>query len=135
MNPNEPQPPPSDQKPPAWLKGAKARRAWRALAPVLGRMQILTEADEVAVGLLCDAFAEWQECRAVIRKHGRTYQTTTQTGDTMIRPRPEVADAADAWRRVKAMLTEYGLTAASRAKVSAPSAKEDDLDALLHGTG
>ena len=44
---------------------------------------------------------------------------TTATGDLMCRPNPEVTIAADAMRRALRMLSEFGLTPASRGKVSA----------------
>ena len=37
----------------------------------------------------------------------------------MHRPYPQVAIASDAWRRSMTMLTQFGLTPASRSKVSA----------------
>ena len=44
---------------------------------------------------------------------------TTATGDLMCRPNPEVTIASDAMRRSLRMLAEFGLTPASRGKVSA----------------
>lgn len=81
-------------------------------------MQVMTGADPVALGLLCDALADYMAARDVVRKKGTTYETEGDAG-TMLRQRPEVYIAADAWRRAKLMLTEFGLTPASRAKVSA----------------
>jgi len=81
-------------------------------------MQVMTGADPVALGLLCDALADYMAARAVVEKEGASYETEGDAGK-MLRQRPEVYIAADAWRRAKLMLTEFGLTPASRAKVSA----------------
>src|SRR5215204_4108204 len=101
MNAAEPMPPIlGDVQPPAWLKG-RSLRAWRDLAPRLRAMRVLTEADRDALALLCDAYGELVECRQVIAREGRVYETDGQS--VMTRTRPEVAIAADAWRRVNAM--------------------------------
>lgn len=93
---------------------------------MLSRLKLLTEADEDALAFLADAYAEYIECRGVIRKKGRTYSTVTLTGGEMVRPRPEVMMAADAWRRVHRMLVEFGLTPSSRARVSVSGGEEKD---------
>ena len=48
----------------------------------------------------------------------------------MFRPRPELSMMQNAWDRLKKMLPEYGLTAASRAKIDAKEQVED-IDDLL----
>ena len=53
----------------------------------------------------------------MIAAKGETYETTTPAGSVMIRQRPEVALAADAWRRYAAMLQRFGLDPVSRARV------------------
>lgn len=93
---------------------------------MLEEMGVLTTADPHALAMLCDAYAEYLECRQIVTNVGRTYTTTTQQGDTMIRPRPEVAMASDAWRRVQRMLTEFGMTPSSRSKVKGSPREERD---------
>lgn len=131
---NEPQPPAGAVKPPTWLRG-RARRLWRQIAPLLGEMRVLTTSDTQALGLLCDALAEYVVAREVIRQHGMTYECTTTSGGTMIRTRPEVAIAADAWRRANTMLQQFGLTPSSRAKVQAAPEEETDPFEELFGSG
>lgn len=161
MNPHEPAPPLAvTERCPSWLRG-RARSAWKWVYPRLRDMRVLTEADRDALALLCDAYGELIECRAVIAKFGRVYESKIIRADTkrvttksrrddpfevpddydptalsvMIRPRPEVAIAADAWRRVNAMMQQFGLTPASRSKVSAQETSEvDPFDALLRGS-
>lgn len=108
-NPAEPKPDPAPKReePPSWLsKGA--RPWWRRIRPILVRMQVLTSADTVALGLLCDALAFYVEARARMLDEGMT---------------PELIRATDVWwHRSKVMLTEFGKTPAARAKVSAADA-------------
>lgn len=143
---NEPQPPADGVKVPTWLKG-RARRLWRQIEPILADMRVLTVADTQALALLCDALAEYVEAREVVRKTGMTYESvrvvgTTRDDDgnevpitsTMVRQRPEVAIAADAWRRANQMLQQFGLTPSSRAKVPAqPKEEVDPFEELFGG--
>lgn len=112
------------QRAPAWLS-ANARPWWRRVRPILARMKVLTDADPIALGLLCDALADYVAARDQLAKEGRTYETESEAG-RMIRANPLVGDQADAWRRAKLMLTEFGLTPASRAKVSVADAGPAD---------
>jgi hypothetical protein len=64
---------------------------------------------------------------------GSIYETKTPQGSVMIRPRPEVALLADAWRRAVTVLKEYGLTAVSRGRVEElpPDAAESRWAGLI----
>ena len=98
---------------------------------MLDRMRVLTEADGHALELLADAYGEYRAARAVILKEGTTYESDTKHGK-IVRTRPEVAIAADAWKRMKAMLVEFGLTPSSRSQVSAaPVEEEDEMETFL----
>lgn len=120
---------------PAWLDG-KAQAAWRELASVLTEMRVVTDADKKALELLCDAYSEYRTARSAIREHGSSYKSATEGGGFIIRSRPEVAIASDAWRRVKSLLSEFGLTPSSRTKVkSAEPSTVDPFEVFLNGSG
>ena len=117
-NPHEPTAAVYLPTPPAWLS-ERARAYWAEVGAVLLSMNLCTAADGPALQLLTEALAEWAEARQAVQARGLTYDTATVSGGTMRRPNPEVAIAADAWRRALAMLAQFGLTPASRSKVSA----------------
>jgi P27 family predicted phage terminase small subunit len=123
-NPDEPRPELGAQRP-FWLT-KRGVWAWKKLAPRLVKTRILTELDAEALALLCDAYADYLEARAIVAREGLTYESATESGGTMIRPRPEVDMKARAWARVEKMLSNFGATPAARAKVHA--AAEGDLD-------
>lgn len=130
---NEPKPPDGEINPPAWLTG-RARRTWRELVPILESMRVLTTADPQALALFCDAYAEYIEARAVVKREGATYRTFNQAGSLMYRPRPEVAIASDAWRRATLMLGQFGMTPSSRAKVQTqPGEDVDPFEDFING--
>lgn len=100
--------------------GASARRIWRDLARRLDSAGVLTEADGHALGLLAEALADYRAAMDVVARDGRTYECRTSAGSNMHRVRPEVALAADAWRRAARMMVEFGLTPASRGRIDLP---------------
>lgn len=128
LNPKEPKPAKgrtTKKQPPAHL-GQTAKAAWRKVATILDRMGVLTEADEHALERLAECYAEIRECSKLIKQHGRSYETVNNEGSVMHRPRPEVGMLADADRRFRAYLIEFGLTPAARTKIQTSGQKEED---------
>lgn len=130
-NPLEPIPDVALGIPPNWLS-ATAKEYWNEIGGLLLQMKLISYGDTAALMLLTDVLAEWCLVRKIIKKKGRVYQVLTEGGMTY-KARPEVAMEADLWRRAHRMLVEFGLTPASRSKVSALGVAEekDPLAALL----
>lgn len=119
VNPYEPRPdrgiPPS---PPGMTAGAK--RAWKRLAPMLDKMGVLTVADSTSLGQLCELIALIGQAQASLNALGSlTYEAVSAGGATLRRPHPEVAIIADADRRLRTYLNDFGLSPAARSKVTA----------------
>jgi phage terminase small subunit len=58
---------------------------------------------------------------------GRRYYTSrTREGSLMIRPHPAMAVRQDAWKRVTVLLREFGMTPASRTRISATESPAGD---------
>lgn len=136
MNTKEPKPKKAAPDMPSWLS-VKAKRAWPIVVKLLGDMGVLTKADGIALELLCESYADYLSARgalkgpvkgkgrAIIAKAGeRTYVTYGKSG-AMIRNRPELADIADADRRLKQSLADFGLTPAARSRIQAADAPEE----------
>ena len=130
LNKKEPKPKAKRPKVPAHLS-PKAKTAFRNVCDLLEDMGVLTIADGLALEMMCDAYSEWRDLRKAIEKEP-TYETTSTSGDKVIKARPEVAMASDAWKRVKSMAAEFGLTASSRTKLQVTEPEEvDPLDAFM----
>jgi P27 family predicted phage terminase small subunit len=125
LNKREPKPKADRPRCPPHLS-PKAKTAFKNVSNLLADMGVLTIADGMALEMLCDAYAEWRDLRKAVESHGATYTTTGTSGDVVVKARPEVAMAADAWKRVKAMASEFGLTAASRTKIQTNKPEETD---------
>ena len=100
------------------------------LVQKLDDLGVVAEIDGMALQMLADAWEDYQVQRAVIKEHGPTYSTTTAQGDLMFRPRPEVLMMNQSWAKVEKMMTQFGLTASSRAKIETQE-KIETLDDLI----
>ena len=128
LNKAEPQPNRQIPSCPAHLKDA-AKVAWGRLSVMLDRIGVLTEADAYALERACACYAELLELQTLVDRDGLTYSTTSTAGEAVIKGNPAVAMLADADRRFKGYLVEFGLTPAARSKVKVDgSEQKDELD-------
>lgn len=125
MNNSEPKPKAKRPRCPAHLS-VKAKTAFKNVSDLLEGMGVLTIADGMALELLCHAYAEWRDLDKLVARDGETYKTIATSGEEVIKANPAVAMRADAWKRVKSMMAEYGMTAAARTKVSADKPEATD---------
>lgn len=138
LNAHEPKSPVMARAAPAWLD-AYAREAWAEISPLLVGMRVLTEADGPALVLLVKAWSDWRTADVVIQRDGSSYEIKEWDKDACemivvsVRRRPEVADRADAWRRTRMALTDFGMTpsARSRITVAGDDPGEDELGKFL----
>lgn len=118
MNPLEPELPSSIPAPPDHLS-EQAKAFWAEYGPLLFDMRVLSKADRAALEQLCETHAEIVALREEIRGLGSsTYKTTNTAGEMMHRPYPQVAQLSDLTRQLRGWLSDFGLTPASRSKVS-----------------
>ncbi len=120
------------------LSGKVARAAWRRFGTLLLGMGVLTKADGAALERLCECYAEVEELSRRIINHGSpVYEAAMELGSDgkpvpgtgTWKVHPEWALRADADRRLKSYLVEFGLTPATRGKVgAAPAGKADPVD-------
>jgi P27 family predicted phage terminase small subunit len=135
VNLAEPMPTPGAPSRPPTLP-VSARPAWRWLVRLLTTMKIITKVDGPALLLAACRLTDYHELSRDLEENGRTYSTTTTTGSTMLRQRPEVALRDTAWRDAMQALTQLGLTPSSRSRVSKvarPDTPEGELESFLAG--
>jgi P27 family predicted phage terminase small subunit len=124
---------------PAWLVG-HAKDCWDRTGGLLFARGQFSADSEMSLIALCQCYAEWVELAEDIRVNGRFQKVRTKAGagaeddeaSYMERVRPAVAAFQDCDRRLKGWLVEFGLTDASRGKVSTaggedPAADDDPL--------
>lgn len=118
MNENEPKLPSIIPPIPTWLS-EDGQKAFSELSNLLHDMSVLTQADELALTLLCDAYSEYKRAKEVVNELGATMEVTSREGNSKSVIRPEVQIANQSFVRVFQLLKEFGLTPSSRAKVNA----------------
>ncbi|MGH1432630.1 MAG: phage terminase small subunit P27 family [Neptuniibacter sp.] len=125
MNPKEPKAKREKPRTPSYLSPTE-KTVFKNITEELFQLGIITKADGMALELLCSAYGEYLELTDLLEKEGRTYEITSTTGDTMRKAHPAVAMRSDAWKRVKSMMAEFGMTPATRPYVSSIDPVEDD---------
>lgn len=101
----------NDLTPPAHLADRSAT-VWRELAPMLRRIQLLTEADTIALEMLCDAVADYRLARET-------------RGDKMVTHSHKGSQMLDQWlvaqqacgKRAETLMGRFGMDPVSRSRV------------------
>jgi P27 family predicted phage terminase small subunit len=111
-NGNEPEPMLlNDLTPPAHLD-ARSAAVWNELAPMLRRLQLLTEADRIALEMLSNSVADYRLAR---EQTGENFVTFSHKGSQMLN---QWLVAQQTCRKgAEVFMTRFGLDPVSRSKV------------------
>lgn len=115
---------------PSFLK-AKGKMMYERSVGHLHSMGLLSTVDDTSLELLAMAYQEWYSAELKLMKEGRIYETYAANGAKVLKPHPAAAQSADAWRRIRMMLIEFGLTPASRSKLERPEGRTLDIDDII----
>lgn len=127
LNKHEPQPLGDRFNCPGWLS-AEAKSEWRRIVPQLRVLGLATRIDHAALEAYCEQYARWREATMLLREIGLSYETSTGN----LRERPEVGVANEALKNMRMLLTEFGMTPASRSRISvAPPPAPDPFEEFL----
>lgn len=125
-NPDAPSVPLGFPDAPHWLS-ERAAELFANLCAVLDGMAICSPADQSMIAMLASRLEEIEILTATIEDQGRTYQS--ESG--LWKSRPEVAQRSEAMRHAHSLLTEFGLSPATRNRVSAVQPAEQNPFAAL----
>ena len=114
---------PASAAAPAWLDPV-AKGEWRRVAPELLATGVLLALDRVMLASYCATYARWRAAQDQITEHGLTYETTTING-RQVKANPAVAIAASASQQMRLLATEFGMTPASRSRVTATNPPDE----------
>jgi P27 family predicted phage terminase small subunit len=98
---------------------AEAKQEWQRIVPMLLNMKVLTEADGSALAAYCSCFAMWMQAEQEIAELGITLRT-----EFGYKKNPAISVRSDSLRLMKTFLIEFGLTPASRSKLSISNASD-----------
>jgi len=125
INANEPKPKNKAPDPPLWLDEV-ARQEWLKLAPIMERIGLLTEADEIIFANLCQEYSDILKYRQVLSEDGATYVHTNVKGESNAVTRPEAVLLYKAQQMLKAYCVELGLTPSARSRIQLPGEESGD---------
>jgi len=116
FNKNQPEPPVKIPKPPIKL-GKLARRHWKYIVPLLEELGVLAAIDSSALAAYCQTFEQWEELEELKKADDRlpvddenklSLKDSLSIGRLLIQVR----------NQMRMMLAEFGMTPASRGRVS-----------------
>lgn len=93
-----------------------ARREWDRIAGDMKLLGLLSRIDQAVFAAYCMMYSTWQKAATVIAKQGATYEA-----NGLVKLRPEWKVMKDAASELRKFATEYGLTPASRTRVTPAS--------------
>ena len=130
MNRREPRPGTATPRCPDHLD-ERARKEWRRLVPVLRRMRVLTEADQMALANLCQTYSTMVKAQQKLTELGILYKSPS--GYVMQSPLLGVVNQCI--ETITKLSREFGLTPAARSRIIAQSDPDDidELEAALCG--
>lgn len=130
---NKDEPKPASGVPPVPKHFDKMGKYWfKRIGEELDAVGVMTTLDGKALELLIEAYTEYRQHCDVLAEEGYTYKTVSATGEDIVKAHPAAVMKSDAWKRIRAMLGEFGMTPASRSKVGAKGPTEaDPLDEFL----
>lgn len=117
---NEVKPPPIAPKCPTWLH-KYAKQEWKALAPKLEELGLLTLVDRTAFAMYCQSYAQWREAEEAIMSKKDKYFITPNGYRQQV---PEIGTSKTYTAPLLSALSKFGLSPADRAGLVIP--KQDD---------
>ena len=114
LNHTESQAGPLVAEPPEYLDAA-AVNEWNRLVPLLSKLGVLRETDDIALAQLCATYSTMMKAQAQLAKKGLLY--TTQRGD--VAQHPLVGIVNQNMIMVRRLLQEFGMTPSARSRIHA----------------
>ena len=123
LNKDEPKPKQKRPSCPKHLVG-EARREWGRMSKQLFELGLLTEVDRAALAGYCQAWARWVQAEEEMGKKDFKMISLTDSGYPVVSPWMGIANQA--MKQMLRFLTEFGMTPASRSRVTVNKESEAD---------
>ena len=126
INKREPKPHKAGITPPRWMTDKAEREAYRTVAKILKDMNVLTNADTLAVAQLATYWAQWREMKERVSLEVWESENGYRAIDPLFNSLIKVGE------KVTSLLKEFGMTPVSRVKVvSVDDAPVDPMEGFL----
>lgn len=118
--------------PPQWL-GQDGRNLWFRLAGTLAAAGVITQADEMALEMLCRSYEAWLDAERHLRDGGPVVIRPPKNGRAGgMGLSPWVKEAERLFQQLERVAAKFGLTPADRAKVAHEAQASDTLDSFIN---
>ncbi|MBK9170693.1 MAG: phage terminase small subunit P27 family [Bryobacterales bacterium] len=105
-----------------------ARREWRRLVPILRRMRVLTEADEIPLANLCITYSTLIQAQTKLNETGILYKGPSG----YVQQSPVLSIIRQSIETLNRLSREFGLTPAARTRIMMQDeAPRIDMDAIM----
>ena len=127
---NKDEPIPAKGYPDAPSYFSEQESAWyKEMCAELHRWGVITVLDARAMEMMTKSYSEFRQADEEIRANGSlTISTLGSTGQEVLKSHPSITVRDSAWKKFRAMATEFGMTPASRSKIVAT--KQGDADVV-----
>ena len=119
-NPSEPKPCAMIPPCPKYLQG-EAQKQYKKMAKKLARIGLMTELDDLALSMLCQAWSEYLEATDQMKKSGMLVKSPN--GFPVLNP--YLIAANQALKKVRSLLAEFGMTPGSRSRIHAAATADE----------
>ncbi len=123
LNENEPKPAPRLPAAPPHLNEA-AKKEWRRAGRFLLQLGLMSDLDRAAFAAYCTAYGRWIECEEALK----TYGVMLKSPNGFPVQSPYLAVANRALEQMRSLLSDFGMSPASRSKVSASPLVDEEPD-------
>ncbi len=123
LNESEPKPTPRLPRPPEHL-GEEAKKEWRRAGRFLLQLGLVSDIDRAAFAAYCQAWGRWVEAETALK----TYGVMLKSPNGFPVQSPYLAVANRAMDQMKSLLSEFGMSPASRTRVAGVAFQDDEPD-------
>lgn len=104
-----------------------ARAEWRRIVRELGTVPgLLTSVDGDAISMYAETYARWVVASQKLAMGGLVVEMSTQNGGKYMATSPYMAIVNQCLKTMKQLLTEFGMTPASRTRIQIEKPPEED---------
>lgn len=117
-------------------KNKIARKEWKRIAPELHRLGLLSDIDLKALEVYCIIYSQWVDAIDDLRINGLMLQIRNKDGNLLsIKRSPSFDIAAQCADKLRACLSDFGMTPSSRSRVKVAPKKEegDEFEKFMNG--
>lgn len=104
----------------------EASALWEEVAACFADMNILDRVDATEIEMMCRIYSEWKDCLAIVKKEGRICESFDDKGQVILKTHPAVRQASDASKRLKSILSDFGMNPVARVPLGSKDGKKEN---------